>query len=239
MEFVGLDGCRAGWFYFGLSDSGEQAFGIARDVPELAAVGARAKLALVDIPIGLKEAGTAERLCDKEARRILGKPRGASVFRAPARPTLAATSFENASRQNYALTGKHLSRQAWSISDKIRQIDQLLREYRDLRGVFREMHPEVCFWILNRGRATVNGKKCAAGRQERIDILTRYLPETRSMVFDAASSYRRDEVGWDDILDALAGAVTARLGHQRLRALPETPERDARGFPMEIVFAAV
>ena len=43
----------------------------------------------------------------------------------------------------------------------------------------------------------------------------------------------------DDVIDALAGAVTALVGVLRLRTLPETPERDARNLRMEIVYAGV
>ena len=42
----------------------------------------------------------------------------------------------------------------------------------------------------------------------------------------------------DDVIDALAGAVTAPgRGASRLRTLPETPERDRRNLRMEIVYA--
>ena len=41
----------------------------------------------------------------------------------------------------------------------------------------------------------------------------------------------------DDVIDALAGAVTGLVGVTRLRTLPETPERDARNLRMEIVYA--
>ncbi len=39
----------------------------------------------------------------------------------------------------------------------------------------------------------------------------------------------------DDILDALAAAVTARFGFNALKTLPEAPERDEEGLPMEMV----
>jgi len=49
----------------------------------------------IDIPIGLLE---GPRVCDKAARKLLGQPRGSSVFPAPCRPALEA----QCQRQTYA-----------------------------------------------------------------------------------------------------------------------------------------
>ncbi len=40
----------------------------------------------------------------------------------------------------------------------------------------------------------------------------------------------------DDILDALAAAVTGLIGGTKLKTLPASPERDAQGLPMEMVY---
>lgn len=53
----------------------------------------------------------------------------------------------------------------------------------------------------------------------------------------AANKYNHKEVAWDDIIDALVLAVTAKLGHGRLHSLPTKPERDLFDLPMEIVVA--
>jgi predicted RNase H-like nuclease len=51
----------------------------------------------VDIPIGLLDAyEVGVRVCDRAARSFLGRPRGSSVFPAPVRPVLAATTWEDA-----------------------------------------------------------------------------------------------------------------------------------------------
>ena len=53
------------------------------------------------------------------------------------------------------------------------------------------------------------------------------------------TSYRRlprNLVGRDDILDAMVGAVTGRMGQGRLSALPGERERDSFGLPMQMVF---
>lgn len=46
---------------------------------------------MIDVPIGLPDRGARE--CDKAARRRLGPSRGSSVFPAPIRRILAATSY--------------------------------------------------------------------------------------------------------------------------------------------------
>jgi predicted RNase H-like nuclease len=56
-------------------------------------------------------------------------------------------------------------------------------------------------------------------------------------VDEVARAHRKTVLGQDDVIDALAGAVTARLGASGLKTLPATPERDGRGLRMEIVYA--
>lgn len=237
MDFIGVDGCRAGWFWIGLDTSGRQEIGIARTTEELAAIAQAAKLVLIDIPIGLRDSGAQARLCDLEARRVLGRARGSSVFPAPTRPALYARSYEEACEINLRSCGKRLSRQTWGIAEKIRSIDELLRSRPDLPPVVRECHPEVCFWSLNGKRPMSENKKQRAGRQARLAVLKRYFPEAESVVEAAARTYSRKEIAWDDIIDALALAVAAKLGYGRLRTLPASPEHDAFDLPMAIAFA--
>lgn len=237
MDFVGVDGCRAGWLWIGLDASGRCAVDVAESAQALGAVAQAAKLVLVDIPIGLHDAGTQERLCDLQARRVLGRPRASSVFPAPTRPALNARGYDAACAVNSRLCGRRLSRQTWEIAPKIRGVDELLKSQPRLRAVMRECHPEICFWSLNGKRPMSENKKSRAGREARLDVLGKVFPETGSVVEAAATRFRRGDVGWDDIIDALALAVTARLGHGRLRTLPANPERDSFDLPMEIVFA--
>jgi len=48
----------------------------------------------IDIPIGLLD---GPRACDKAARKLLGQPRGSSVFPALSRPALGAQTYPEAS----------------------------------------------------------------------------------------------------------------------------------------------
>ena len=234
--FFGVDGCPAGWFSIGLSDAAAPVFGIARNTDELVALVETAQLVLIDIPIGLRENGSEERLCDKEARRVLGRPRGSSVFPAPVRPVLGARDYPEACDRSFAVTGKRLSQQAYRICGKIGEVDGLLRRRPELRRVMREMHPEVAFWALNGGQPTAHSKKRPAGRQERLEILSRYLPGADDIFTEAAQRFSRRDVGRDDILDAMVGAATGWIARGRLRTLPAAPPRDAAGLPMEMVY---
>lgn len=236
MDFIGVDGCPGGWFWVGLNASGRHDFDIAKDTQALAAVAQDARLMLIDIPIGLHDEGTAGRSCDIEARRRLGPPRASSVFPAPTRAAVYADSYPEACEANWRICGKRLSRQAWGICKKIRSIDELLRTRPDLRPIIRETHPEVCFWSLNGKRPMSENKKRAAGQAARMHVLSQVFPDAESIVEEARKHHPRSEVASDDIIDALAAAVTAKLGYGRLRTLPAEPERDAFGLPMEITF---
>ena len=104
----------------------------------------QASLILIDIPIGLKAGGKTERRCDPQARKLLG-PRRSSVFPAPCRQAIYASSYQEACDVNQRLTGKRLSVENWNIIPKIREVDCLLSDDTSARGHIREIHPELCF----------------------------------------------------------------------------------------------
>lgn len=231
MTCLGLDGCRAGWLTVTLGP--RDGWAVAID-PSLRAVLRRhpdARAVLIDIPIGLPS-GPEPRACDVAARRMLGD-RGSSVFPAPSRAALAATSFEEAGRLNAEVTGKKLSLQAWHIVPKIREVDDLLRADPVARRVVREAHPEVLFHALA-GRPMKESKKRVAGREERLAVLEPLFPPARALLDRARATLQRDLFEPDDVIDALACAVAAREGG--VRTLPERPETDTEGLPMEIVY---
>ncbi len=68
-------------------------------------------------------------------------------------------------------------------------------------------------------------------------MLARHLPAAAAIVDEVTSAHRKSALRPDDVIDALVGAVTARLGAERLRTLPATPEHDSKGLRMEIVYA--
>lgn len=197
-----------------------------------------ADVIFIDIPIGLRDGGKEERSCDLHARRLLGVPRASSVFPAPCRPALYASDYIEASTINRTMTGRGLSRQSWAIVRKIREVDSLLRNDKRARGVFREVHPELLFWALNGGKAMGFRKGTRAGFEERLSVLENCLPESKNIVDHAKGAFRRADVRPDDVLDALVAALTAFLSRCFSASIPEDPDRDEYGLPMEMVFYA-
>jgi len=238
-KFIGIDGCRAGWFCVLLDEGDNWSYQVAPDASAVGALALAADSVLIDIPIGLPDSGPDGRLCDREARRLLGRGRAASVFSAPARRTLAATGYPQALELNRAATGRGLSRQAWNIVPKIREIDALFCEHRVLQGVMRESHPELCFWALNGWRAMRFNKKQWQGQQERLHVLNGVFPQCRELYEQACTGYLRREVARDDIIDAMVCAVTAKQGYGSYQTLPAKPARDGQGLAMEIVYPGI
>jgi predicted RNase H-like nuclease len=260
--WVGVDGCRGGWFSVGFTGGGPGAPGAPPEGaaegpgpahlgpvegweaaldPDVASLwarwGARAGLVLVDIPVGLPDEG-AERACDGEARRLLG-PRRSSVFPAPCRAVLEAMDWAEASRVNRERTGRGLSRQSWHLVPKIRDVDALLHRRREARERLREAHPEVLLHALAGGRPMAYRKKLREGEEERLAVLERALgpsaPLPRQILSAALAAHPRRLLARDDVVDALAGAVAAWIGRMGFRTLPARPPRDGRGRPMEMV----
>lgn len=158
------------------------------------------------------------------------------MFTPPRRPALKAATWEEACEINERLTGKRLSKQAWAIAPKVREVDRFLRNEPRAREVVREVHPELLFWALNGRRPMREKKSRVAGRRERLAVLSNYLPGAESVL--TAALARRNGVRYqaDDVIDALAAAVVASRAYGLLNALPEHPPRDAYGLPMEMVY---
>ncbi len=228
----GADGCRGGWIRVIKDlDTGAISWRLCAMAHELASAEPVPDLIGVDIPMGLPERGP--RLCDLEARRLLGRGRGSSIFPAPIRPILTAASYEEACRIRVGIEGKRLSRQSWGIIPKIREMDELLRRDPILRERVREVHPEVSFFFMAGQRALRYGKKTPMGREERCRLLE---PHFGPWPATALREPIGPGIGADDILDAFAALWTAeRMARGTAEMLPPTPPRDRFGLPMEII----
>jgi predicted RNase H-like nuclease len=233
-EFVGVDGCRGGWIAAAQAADGRLVYEV---FPAFETVLARHRhaLILVDVPIGLRDSGPDERHCDREARQLL-RGRGSSVFPAPVRAALYAADHAAASSVNREKTGRGLSRQSWAITPKIREVNECLAEREGPLPRVREMHPELCFWALNGSQPLLHNKRTQLGYRERIALLSSHLPEAADFVDLVLREHLRKAVRQDDVVDALVGLVTARIHRGDLRTIPETPEVDSAGLPMEMVY---
>jgi len=229
--WAGVDGCRGGWV-MALVDSSRAvaAVHLLRTFGEVAIAAREAELTLADIPIGLPSAECPRlRLCDTLARERLGA-RASSVFGVPAREAVWAPSYAEACRRNERILGRELSKQSWGICPKIREADAVFRLAPRLQEAIRETHPEICFRLLNAGRPLENPKKTTAGRRIRRELLR---GSTENL--DAAMK-RLPRAAPDDLLDAVAAAVVARMAaEKRAGSVPLAREYDACGLVMEIV----
>lgn len=275
MRLVGVDGCRAGWVAascdvadVGASSLSAPTFSIQPSFGALLASldGHRALIA-VDIPIGLPSGGPPQngrRRADAAARALLGAPRSSSVFPAPCRDTLEASSYHRACEleRNARGSGKGLSRQGYGILAKIREVDRVVTPAHQAPlgpgpGVWvREVHPEVAFARLSTdGRGLTHPKRACKtcrgigvacpGETDRLTLLREYVADfepgaVRERLLREHSrqpGLSGPVVGRDDVVDAVVCLVTAlRIARGEEQTLPEgEPECDARGLRMEIV----
>ena len=208
-------------------------FALADDLGPLVTRAERGEaLIAIDIPIGLTDGGP--RACDVEARRRLGRPRGSSVFPAPCRSALPATTYRQACRLSRRALGAALSIECFNILAKIRQVDALMTPAR--QAFVREVHPELVFALLSgHGHGLVEPKRTAAGERKRLRLLRRAAPSFDPTVVRARLGLSR--VSRDDVIDAVACLVAARrIARGEATVLPVTATaRDARGLRMEIV----
>lgn len=239
--FVGVDGCRAGWFAVALTET--DSFGVFQfskisDLWNYFCDGNTCVRILVDIPIGLidSKSNCKRRFCDIEARSLLRSNRQSSVFPTPCREAIYAKSYESACDINEEVTGKRLTKQTWGIVPKIREMNDFLIATDSAKEKIIEIHPEVCFWALA-GKPMKYSKKESEGFIERKQLLQEICTSTDEIVQNALSKYRRKDVARDDILDALVASITAKLSFQRgLKSIPEIPEKDSQGLPMQVVY---
>ncbi len=236
-EFLGIDACPAGWLLAGLPESeGTQGFSFRlMDADGLTDVCLDARLALIDIPIGLPNSQTEPRRADIGARRLL-PGHGSRVFPVPVREAVYAASYREANAVNRAACGKGVTRQAWNIGPQIRQVDTMLRRNLACRRRLRESSPEVCFAVL--AGAPLPSKKSTEGISARLDVLQRCDPRARRDIEAARSQFSRRAVATDDILDAMvlclsAALISAEGGSGRA---PAQPDYDDAGLPMQMLY---
>ena len=83
-----------------------------------------------------------------------------------------------------------------------------------------------------------DSKKTPEGFRERLDLLSS-IDGVAAAIYKRAMHDHGRAVEKDDVLDAIAAAFTALPRHENLnslRTLPNEPERDVHGLPMEMVY---
>jgi predicted RNase H-like nuclease len=162
-----------------------------------------------------------------EARRQLG-PRRSSVFPAPVRSVLAASTYEEACALSRAACGKAISKQLFNILPKIREVDALVTPLRQQR--LFEMSPELSLAVLA-GAPMADAKTTLDGRAERMRVLGDVFGRAQ---IEHYANHTPAGAGVDDVLDAFAGAWTAER-HATARHLQFGGDVDERGLRMEVV----
>ncbi len=227
MFVAGVDGCHGGWIAFKVDlpaqatsfDVVDLPAWLRERPPDLACVA-------IDIPIGLLE---GPRACDVAARKLLGQPRGSSVFPAPCRAALGTKTYPEASSINRQKTMRGLSQQAWGIIPKIKQVDDAITT--DSQRWTFEVHPEVCFRALNQRRPMKHNKKTKEGAAERLALLRRVFPQIETHLAN-----RPRGAGADDLMDAAVAAWTALRWNRHEAECVCSPEVDDVGLSVRIYY---
>ncbi|WP_435198487.1 DUF429 domain-containing protein [Janibacter sp. GS2] len=219
---VGIDACKKGWIgvtsdlrgYFGTNII--EVIAVILDEGDLDVVA-------IDIPIGLPVTGS--RQADTRARKLVGG-RASSVFSTPVRAALGASSHAEATAISVQSTGKGISQQAYALRKKIMEVDSWART---ASQHVIEVHPEVCFAVMN-GEVLRHPKSSWAGSEQRRRILAKSgfcIPSHLGAAGELAAP--------DDVLDAAAAAWTAARFAQGIAVShPATPESFGDGHKAAI-----
>lgn len=224
MKALGLDGFSKGWVAV-LMDGDRRELSFHPDIAD--ALCGSFDRAGIDIPIGMPEEGA--RACDLLAREKL-RPHASRVFTGARR--WLWQEFDDPDKANAEASRRgqsRASRQLWHLGRKIMQVDAYVRAHPTLD--IREVHPELVFMRLNRGRP-LPSKKSADGLSARHRLLR------RAGFSDIGEWTTRTRLGTgarqDDVLDACAVAIAACLP---AGSLPEgAPPVDGCGLKMRIWF---
>ena len=234
---AGADGYRDGWvvvLWRPAADTTRRR--VVENVDALLALPEAPAVLGVDMPIGCPDAAApGGRRCDRAARRLLGHPRGTSVFSPPAHDALRADTYEDALRRNRASApdAPGVSKQTFHLFPKLRALAERMTPARQDR--VREVHPELAFYAMNGDAPVETSKHTEAGRAERLALLEAHgVPDVSA----AAEAMAGGPLGADDVLDAHAACWTARRIREGTaeRCPPRDQEapRNARGLRMEI-----
>lgn len=227
---VGVDGCPGGWIAVRWGKAVSHHF--SRSFAEVLTLDAA--VIAVDMPIGFPHG--SGRAAEREVRSRLGE-RQSSVFSVPSRAAVMCLDYREACAANLAASDppKKVSKQIFHIFPKMREIDALITP--ELQSRVVEVHPELAFWAMNGEMPLalpkkVKGQPNAPGLELRKALLAKAGFPLADL---PAPSYRRADVGADDLIDACASAWSARrILDGRNVCFPDDPPRDARGLRMAI-----
>ena len=186
------------------------------EVADVAAVG-------IDMPIGLTS-GKERRQADAAARAFVGPRRGRSVFPTYPREVYAASTHDAAKREAISLLGISIPIQAYSLGDRLLELEQAVVARADIW----EVHPEVSFRAIA-GRHLPWPKTSWNGFHERVELLHQADIEIPPSISDLG------DAGSEDVLDAAAAAWSAgRIAEGTATSLPAEPTQFVNDRPRAI-----
>jgi predicted RNase H-like nuclease len=236
---AGVDGCKAGWVavFRPVGEPERAEIEVFKTFEEILRAARHPVRVAVDMPMGLPDrVGRGGRGPEVVLRPLLGG-RQSSVFSVPSRKAVYASDYSAACALALATSdpARKVSKQAFHLFPKIKEIDALLRDDKALVSRVFECHPEGSFRMM-RGGALEHPKKVksrpyAPGLAERRQLLS-------AQGYAAAFLAAEPPAGAadDDLLDGCAAAWTAaRIASGEAKCFPQgEPERDAFGLPMAI-----
>lgn len=218
---AGVDGFRGRWVV-ALVSGRDVRLEIAEDARDVLSITSACVAVGVDVPMGLS--ATGQRRCEPAARVRLGRARSA-VFSTPPRGVLEHVGDWPAALAacRRATGGVGLSKQSFHLLPGVKAFDDLRVD--ESRIV--EVHPELSFRVLAPDEDFA-GKRTARGQGQRIAALASWV--------DLAAALADLPVGpaMDDVLDAVAGAWSARRWAAQTHHVLGG-ELDATGRVMRIV----
>lgn len=241
MRVAGVDGAEGGWVMAvtGVGEGSPLEFSLWHSFGDLWSHAHEIGIAAlgVDMPIGLPTSDS--RTADRRARELLG-PRRSSLFWTPPTASLNADDYADANRITKAQTGKGLSKQAFCLLPKIREVRAVLKPEdftNDALPRAAEVHPELCLAQMA-GAPMEHSKHRQAGIAERLNLLGSHfdgIVETAALTPLTGPPHP----SLDDLLDAAAAAWSARRlaagDAVFLGAIEESVPVDAANYPLTIV----
>lgn len=235
---VGVDGCKAGWIAVILrpGETRPQVH-IHERFSDLVSEAGPSAIIAVDMPIGLPDRIQGPGRGPEQAIRPFLGGRQSSVFSIPARAAVEAKTYGDACAQAMQCSdpAKKVSKQAFYLFGKIREIDRLLQADSGLRDRVIECHPEFAFCRLNNMAPMTTPKKIRGsvnpdGIAERVDLLASHGIDRG--IF-AAGPPRG--AAMDDLVDASVNLVMAGRHAMGLASrFPADPKRDRYGILIAI-----
>jgi predicted RNase H-like nuclease len=175
-------------------------------------------------PVGLTDGADERRLCDDNAKELLGRRAGAALP-APSRKVLEARSLEEAQAVDPSFDVVR-----WRSLPKAAEAIREVQSWR--QRVVWEVNPELAFRQMNEGQPPKYGRRSILGRQERRELLVAKLPGAERCLAERPMPVRENK-----LIDALAALWTARrIMARAITRLADPPAWDSDGVRMDIVY---